>query len=368
MGRLLLGIFVATALAQAAFGQASVTTDPVGFLQPFSTQANQINLLANSDTLVSIPFTRPPEFTGAIASVSGNVITVTGSPGWNTSPQQWVYAQGTQPKHYYALIGPGTSNPKEGHFYNITANGSNTLSVDTTTDDLSGIPVNAQVMVLPHWTFNTVFPATDANVSFVPSTSPVNRLTQILIPNYSGTGINLSAAATYYFYNGAWRKFGLSPTEDHGDDVLVPRGYFTVRNASTGTTLTIAGSVLVKKEAIPLVTNTSTKQDNFVSVIRPVDVSLDNLGLITSGAFAASSSPASLVDQLFVYNNAASGINKSASATYYFYNGHWRKFGQNPATDFGPDTIPAGSGFVIRKGVTVDGAIQYWTNDHLPYY
>src|ERR1051326_2497762 len=84
MGRLLLGIFAVAALFQTAMGQ-SVTTDPVGFLQPFNTQANQINLLANSDTLVSVPFTRPPEFTGAIASISGNVITVSSSPGWNTS-------------------------------------------------------------------------------------------------------------------------------------------------------------------------------------------------------------------------------------------------------------------------------------------
>ena len=365
MGRFLLVFTLGVASLSAAFGQ--VQTDPVGFLQPFNSTAGQINLLANSDTLVSIPFTRPPEFTGAIASVSGNVITVSGSPGWNVSPQQWVYAQGTQPKHYYALIGPGTSNPKEGHMYTITGNGSNTLTVDTTSDDLSGIPANAQVVVIPFWTLNTAFPASDANVSFIPSPSQFNRLTQIFIPNYSGTGINLSATATYYFFNSAWRKFGSATSEDHGDDILVQDGYFTVRNAGTGTVFTASGSVLTKKQTIPLLTSTSTAVDNFVSITRPVAVSLNNLGLIGSGAFATSASQFNRVDQLFVYDPTISGINKSASATYFTTLGpdslpHWRKFGQSVSTDFGTDTIPAGAGFVIRKGVTANGATLYWQN------
>jgi uncharacterized protein (TIGR02597 family) len=363
MGRFLL---VTIGVVLASIGVASaqtVTTDPVGFVQPFSTMPNQINCLANSDTLVSIPFTRPIAFTGAIASISGNVITVVGTPGWTTSPQQFVYAQGTQSNHYYALIGPSsTSDSKEGHSYMITGNGSNTITVDTTSDDLGGIPANTQVLIIPYSTFNTVFPASDANVSYIPSSNQFNRLTQIFLPNFSGSGINLSAAATYYYLNGAWRKFGQPTTVDHGDDILVPSGYFTVRNASTGTTLTLLGAVLTKKETIPLLTSTSTQVDNFVSVTRPVDVSLDNLGLISSGVFASSPNQFNRVDQLFVFDSTTASINKSASATYFYSNGAWRKFGQSISTNFGTDTIPAGAGFVIRKGITANGSAQFWQN------
>src|SRR2546430_2155861 len=86
-----------------AFGE---TADPVGF--------TTVSCLGNSDTFVSIPFTRPAEYVGAIASAAGDTITVSGSP-WASN--QFVYVAGTQSKHYYALIGAGTSNPKQGHTY-----------------------------------------------------------------------------------------------------------------------------------------------------------------------------------------------------------------------------------------------------------
>jgi uncharacterized protein (TIGR02597 family) len=349
---LFLSLFAVLAFASFASAQ-SVTTDPVGF--------TSIACPANSDTYLSVAFTRPPEFTGLIASVSGNTLTISGTPGWNNN--QFVYAAGSQPKTYYALIGPHASvNPNEGRGYTITSNGSNTLTVNLNGDDISGVQANTQVLILPYATLASVFPAADQNVSFVPSPSQFNRLTQILIPNFSGNGINLSTAATYYFLNGAWRKFGQPTTDDHGDDVLLNTGYFLLRNAGTATNLTTLGSVLVKKETIPLFTSTSSQQDNFVSVTRPVPVSLDNLGLISSGAFASSPSQFNRIDQLFVFDNNTAAINKSAAGTYYYANSHWRKFGQDPTADFGTDTIPAGSGFVIRKGVTANGATQYWQN------
>jgi len=352
----------------------SVTTDPVGFLQPFNTQANQINLLANSDTLVSVPFTRPPEFTGAIASISGNVITVSSSPGWNTSPQQWVYAQGTQPKHYYALLGPlsGGSNPKEGHFYNITANGSNTLTVNLGSDNLTGVPANAQVIILPHWTLNSIFPSTDQNVSFTPTSSTRTFKTQILIPDYTDAGVNLAPTATYYFINSGsnigWRLFNDATTTDHGDDILVPNGYFIVRNqnGAPGLTLTIAGSVLTKKFAIGLVTSASQSQDNAVSMPRPVAVSLNNTGLNpTDGSFVATASTRSFKDQLFVYDNTQVAFNKAPVATYYYIssgsNVGWRLFNDATTTDHGNDLIQPGSAITIRK-VAATGQPVYWTN------
>src|SRR5204863_2695885 len=84
----------------------STTSDAVGF--------NTLTNLTNSDTLESVSFTRPPEFTGTIQSASGNLITVNGAPGWTNN--QFVYVMGSQAKHYYVLIGSvGSSNTKEGH-------------------------------------------------------------------------------------------------------------------------------------------------------------------------------------------------------------------------------------------------------------
>src|SRR5438094_221457 len=91
-------------VANFASAQVTVTTNPVGF--------TTTTLLGSSDTFISIPFIRPPEFIGGIASASGSIITVAGNP-WTAN--QFVYG-GTQHNHYYALIGPisGTGT-KEGH-------------------------------------------------------------------------------------------------------------------------------------------------------------------------------------------------------------------------------------------------------------
>lgn len=363
MRRIILPPFVLglVSLSQFAFAQTTVTTDPVGFVQPFNTTANQINCLANSDTYVALPFTRIPEFTGAVASVSGNVITVSGSPNWTSG--QFVYAAGTQPKTYFVLIGPhSTTNPKEGRMYTVTANGPNSLTVNLNGDDISGVQSGTQVVLIPYSTLATVFPASDANVSFVPTTSAFNPQTKILIPNYAGTGINISANVTYFFLNGGWRRIDRPSTEPHDDDILPNGGYFIVRNPGTGTTLTMLGGVLTKKLTLPLRTQTSSQQDNFVSLSRPVDVKLNDLGLISSGAFAPTSSAFNPTDKLLVFNNAVAAINKSASLTYYYFNNAWRRVDLPSTTDAGNDVIRAGSGFIIRKAATVDGASAFWQN------
>lgn len=320
----------------------SVVTDPVGF--------TTTSCVSNSDTLVATPFTRPQAFVGSIASASGSVLTISGSPGWTTN--QFVYVQGSQPNHYYALIGPAsTTNPKEGHTFTITANSASALTVDITSDNLVGIPANAQVVVIPYWTPATLFPASNANVSFTPTTSPPTYKTLLRVPNYAAVGINLPYSAEYYFYNGAWQR--ISPAGVGDDDPLLPDGYFVVRNSNGAPTLPLTnlGAVLLKKISVPLITAASPGQDNPLGIVRPVDVALNATGLST--AFGAS-------DQLLVFDNAAAVFDKSPSATY-FYDTRWRLFGDATLADHGGDVIPQGAGFIVRK---VGGTSTFWTNSY----
>ena len=269
-----------TLFAAVAGAQTSVTTDPVGFAS--------VNCPSNSDTFASIPFTRPPEFVGSLQTVSTDTLSVSGSP-W--AANQFVYAAGTQPKTYYVILGKAsTVNPKEGSSYLVTANGTNTLTINLQGDNLSTVPAGTQITVIPYATLASVFPAGDANVSFVPSPSLFSRQTEILIPSYGASGTNLAAAATYFFFNGAWRKFGTDSTQDHGDDPLANNGYVIIRNAGTASKLTANGAVSLRKETVQIVSRSATQQDNFVSVTRPVNVALNDLGLISSGAFASSPS------------------------------------------------------------------------------
>jgi uncharacterized protein (TIGR02597 family) len=339
------GLVNCTLVLDSAPAQVTVVTDPVGF--------TTTTLLGSSDSLVSLPFTRPPEFIGAIASASGSTVTLSGSP---LTASQFLYG-GTQHNHYYALIGPisGTGT-KEGHTFQISDNTTSTLTVVTGSDNLSGIPANTQVEVIPYWTPATIFPATDADVSFTPTAWPPTYQTLLRVPNYSASGINLPYSAEYYFNNGAWQRVSGG---DGSDDPLLPDGYFVVRNNNGAPTLPLTniGSVLLKKLAVAL-TATSQQQDNPVSIVRPVNVALDATGLGPGdNSFGAG-------DQLLLFNNAAVGFDKAPSSTYYYDTAAaipgWRLTGDPTPADRGADIIPSGTGFVIRKAAGAQSA--FWTN------
>ena len=333
-------LFAALALlapAQITSAQV-VTTDPVGF--------TTTSLLGSSDTFVSSPFTRVPEFIGALSSTTASTITVAGTP-WAASQFKYLSSP-TQHNNYYVLIGPSAT--KEGHTYHITDNTTNTLTVTTTTtppDDVSGIPVSTQITIIPNWTPATVFPAADANVSFTPTTSPPAYQTLIRVPNYSG--ISPAYPAEYYFNSGAWQR--VSPAGVGDDDSLLPDGYFVVRNANGATTLPLTnlGAVLLKKISAPLLTAASPGQDNPLGIVRPLDVALNATGL--GAAFGTN-------DLLLFFNNTVAAFDKTPSATY-FYDTRWRLSGDATSSDRGADIIPMGTGFIVRK---IGGTSAFWTN------
>lgn len=334
----------------------SATSEPVGF--------TTTSLLANSDTLISIPFTRLPEFTGAVQSVTGNVITVAGAPGWTTN--QFVYAVGLQPKTYFVLIGEGAApNPKEGHSYLVTGNGPNTLTLDTSIDTLSGIAASTRVLVIPYWTPATIFPPSDINISFTATTSTSSYRTQLLVPDNTASGTNLPVT-TYFFSNNVngtannvgWRVVG-SNTTNRGDDPLLLSGHFVVRNLNGSPTLPVKGigGVLMKKFATPLRGLASKAQDNAVSMIRPIDVTLNQTGLNPNdGSF-------SIKDRLFLFDNSVAAFDKQPSVAYYYAEGQrggWRLVDDPWDDDHGDDVIPAGSAMLIRK--TDSNTTVFWIN------
>ncbi len=362
---IILTLALASTLPFALVAQGD-TTSPVGF----TTAAE----LANSDTLLSVPFLRRTEFTGTVQSVTGSVITVAESPGWTTD--QFVYAAGSQPKTYFVLIGAGgTSNPKEGHNYTITSNDANSLTLDTSGDSLSGITANTQVSVIPYWTLGSIFPTDKINLSFTPTTLTSAYKTQILVPDNTANGINL-ANLSFFFSNNVdgtsgnvgWRLVGDNLT-DHGDDPLMPDSYFIVRNLHQAPTLSLRslGNVLMDTWATGLRTSTTGPQDNAVSMLRPIPVTLNQTGLTPAdGSFVGTVRTNAVKDQLLLFNNAQVKHNKKPSAIYFYYTGPsgpagWRLRGGGTA-DHGSDVIPAGSAIVIRKARTAGGATVFWTN------
>ena len=343
--RLAVALVLSGASLNFVSAQVIVTTDPVGF--------TTTSLLGSSDSFVSIPFTRPPEFIGALASTTMlGAITVGGTP-W--TPSQFKYVRGSQPKHYYVLIGPGAGT-KEGRTYAITDNTNNSLTVATTPfDDASGISANTQIEIIPYWTLATIFPASDAGISFTPTTNPPAYQTLIRVPDYSAAGTGFSYAAEYYFNSGAWQRVCGG---DGSDDPLLPDGYFVVRNSSTAPTLSLTniGSVLLKKLSVYLATSTNRAQNNPVSMVRPTNVALEATGLNPGdGSFGGGATG----DKLLLFNNAVVGIDKVPSAIYT-YDTHWRLSGDSTSSDHGADIIPPSTGFVVQKAA--NAPVAFWTN------
>ncbi|MBE7158659.1 MAG: TIGR02597 family protein, partial [Rhodospirillales bacterium] len=402
----------------------TAATDPVGF--------TSLSLPVNSDSLISIPFTRPAVFSGAIGSVSGNNITVASSPGWMAN--QYVYAQGVQSNTYYAIIGPllktvsgtvtatngstaitataglssivagdeiiinglaynvasvtsdtalvlsraytGTNgsglaasydhSPKEGSYYTVTGNGANSLTVNLNGDVLTNVAAGTTVTLIPYWTLGTAFPVSDAGTSYIASTglAPRSYQTQLLLPDLTSAGYNLANSSGYINYNSAWRLQGSDGTASYNDTILPPTAYFTVRNANTATTFTPTGGVYMNRITTVLDTQASTVQDNAVAVPRPVAISLNDLGLVSSGAFSVSTgtAPRSIKDTLLVYDNSVIGLNKANSAGYFYYNGGWRLVGSDGTVDYGTTTIPYGTGVIIRKAIVASGSSSFWQN------
>ena len=235
-------------------------------------------------------------------------------------------------------------------------------------DTISGVPVGSAVSVIPYWTLGTVFPASASGTAFVATTSALYPQTLIYVPAYSGTGINLAAPTSYFFYQGVWCSSSGVLGTSYSDTTLIPDGYVTVRNPGINTSVTTMGTVPMGNLTIPLATNASLQQDNFVSIGRPVPTSLNNLGLISSGAFVPTTNPLDVQDELLLFSGTQSGINNApgTGGVYFYYMGTsgtgWRLSSDVLTSDHGNDAIPAAAGFIIRKVATGNGHTVFWQN------
>lgn len=313
---------------------------------------NQLTVLGNSDTFVSIPYTRAGVSLQIVSSISGNDLTVSGTPNW--TPNQFAYSSPTQTNTYFARIISGGTN---GKFYTITANGVNTLTLDPGSDSLSNVVTGDVLAIESYWTPATLFPN---GAGIFASPTPGNRYTELLLPDTTTAGVNLSANKVLYYNAGVWKQVGQGATS-HDDDILAPNSFLVIRqNVATNSTLTVMGSVVAANIAIPLQALPNVEQDNYVALPRPVAVSLNDSGLITSGAFAESTVPGNRTDELQIFDNTVAQKNKSSSAIYYYWSGAWRKVGAG-TNDVGADQVfTPGAGIVIRKAT--NNASATWIN------
>lgn len=346
--KLLAAAVTASLAIPAAFAQ-NATTTPVG--------AVTFDLPRNSDTRVAVPLERPSVFRGPVASRNGFTIDVSATAN---------LASLTSVPHYVQA----TEGDQQGIIFDVLSNTATSITLANNGLEPTGLVAGSDFKVVPYWTLATLFPATDQNVSFTPSasTTGVARRTQVLLPNIVGTGINRAPAASFFFVTNTFWRSTSATSIDAGNTPLPPDSFIIVRNPSTaadGLKLTTTGSVNTDAQAIQLDRISGASNDNYVAAVIPVDTALDDLNLVTSGAFTASAATTGVArrDQLLRYNNSVIGLNKAPSATYYYLNTGviqgWRSTASS-TTDAGPTILPAGTSIVIRKYQSATPTTQFW--------
>lgn len=360
--------FYSLALAAVTCGlaaaQTTAYTTPVGYVSQ--------SCPANSDTRVGVPLRIGTAFTGTL-SADPDVLTTPGSAILTLSGTPGLTPSAFASTHYV--------NFSNGEWFPVSANSATTITVNLNGDTINALS-GASVQVQKFWTLGELFnpasstadPLTTGNAIVTSaSTSIAARRTSILAPDLVSAGINLPSSASYYITGGVWRKSGDNVITNYNNLQLFPDTSFIIRHPSTvasATTYTVPGEVSLQNIEIALSTQATIAQDNFVSLPRPINLTLNQLGLKDSGAFLASSSTsiAQRRDQILVFDNANVSQNKPSSATYYVTGGVWRKSGDNVILDYGnvPNIIQGGTGFIVRKYQTGTGATQIW-NCTVPY-
>ena len=282
-----------------------------------------------SDTALSLPMKVPAVFRAAVGSV-GSAITVAGTP--NLTDNHFVYSEGVQPQTYYLFF---ESGGLAGRHFRITGNTSSTISVADPKGELAGAAADDIVAVHPYWTLATLF-SSDQGLAVTAKAG--ERPVEIIIPAAESDGTNPSAEAIYYERDGAWRRVGEPFASIFDDTILEPDRPIVVRlNQADDAPLVMTGEVVMSELAIPIRSRADGAQDNLIGLNRPLDQSLNDLGLGGSEAFETTTDAGAIRDRLILYS-AAPGQNKVPTDAYYYFNGGWRREGGDPATDVG-DTI-----------------------------
>jgi hypothetical protein len=369
INHLLAGIAAASGILCAE--TATSSTAPIGF--------NKVVCLANSDTIVGIPFRQQGSVVTTTTNMPGAVV---GEPDLAEIHLQ---ISNLTPaglgKHYLKFEG-GT---RDGRWYDITGNTASSVTIDLNGDDLTGVTTGNRVVIVEYWTLGTLFPPAQATTAWTEDTeSPGQfiqnghaivasvgtrasaRRTELLLPNILGGGINRSAAGFYFIHQSQWKSVGGGEV-NQGGTILLPDSILTIRNPSSVNHPTVYrafGEVVTVSHNIPLHTHIEGQRDTFIGLPRPVDLTLSQLHLWESGAFLQSlnNRASGRRDQLLVFDNSQSSINKSVVAFYYHDGTKWLAVGDNLSSNRNGDVIPSGAGFIIRKYKTDTGQTVFWNN------
>ena len=246
---------------------------------------------------------------------------------------------------YYALV---TAGDWTGHFFTVTANTATTLEIHT-----GGLPGGRatsvrSIEVRPYWSLETLFPASVAEVSFIPTTDPDDVKTRLVLsPLITSGNEQPQQVGEAYYYSSAvagWVS-AADPDMAAGKVLVAPGRYLYLQNTSAGSyplDAVIAGTVLTAPLRQNLYTSAEDNTVTYFALARSSDYKLSQIGL-TAANFTPSlnQSPLGRNDLLLV-DDGFGGV----GAVYYLYKSKWYTTGSALPVD---PVLPAGTAYGLLK-------------------
>jgi uncharacterized protein (TIGR02597 family) len=246
---------------------------------------------------------------------------------------------------YYAFV---TAGDWTGLFFTVTANTATTLVIHT-----GGLPGGRatsvrSIEVRPYWSLETLFPASVAQVSFIPTADPGDVKTRLVLsPLITSGDEQPQQVGEAYYYSSAvsgWVS-AADPDVAAGKVLVAPGRYLYLQNTSAGSyplDAVIAGSVLTAPLRQNLYTSAEDNTITYFALARSSDYKLSQIGL-TAANFTPSlnQSPLGRNDLLLV-DDGFGGV----GAVYYLYKSKWYTTGSALPVD---PVLPAGTAYAVMK-------------------
>lgn len=328
-----------------------------------------VDVPAQADTRVAVPFANEPFGEFEVQSASGNTATLVGADFTGAFP---LNSQGNA--SYYVRF---TTGDLAGRWFNIVGQGTDSVSLNVENTgvpaDLSSVDPGDELVVIQHLTVEQVFPDNLEGLSFTPGNAffPEQSF-QVILPRESdGPGTNVPALTTAVFLNGEWKSAG--QTAD--DFVIAPQATLILRNPnpistgnpddpqtildeSSGDLLFFAGGqdlTVVSREGIAIESNLSDTVLGLGNTF-PTTLGESNLDQVIDPAnvFFPEQS-----DQVLLFDEPTSGagFNLPSSRTAVF-NGTTNQFEIN-GEDASDEPIQAGDVVIIRKAGGTAGTFEF---------
>ncbi|MBK1883496.1 TIGR02597 family protein [Luteolibacter pohnpeiensis] len=322
-------ILAALAACGAASAQVTAKTTPVGYVSLGVTDGSAA-VPANTDVAISIPLQRSTEFSGAVTSVSGSVISFSSA---SFEADEFSSDSSTP---YICVV---TSGDGEGLMALVTATSTDSLTVSVVGGgDLSAVVAGDMVSVSKAWTLSSFF------------SSDLPAGTRVLAFSGTTAGENLASNLQYVWSGSSWVQLvGGSGTASN--TILYPGESFILRSGATAIESLIVSGEVPTYASGALISKLGTgNQDNRISFFSPVDQTIGSLGLgFTAG------------DRLLAFNNASTGVNKAASEILVWNGTDWIGLLGVSGIQTDAYTIKAGVGYVYRRVSTAPVGDIDWT-------